>query len=119
MPERIKEISKKLDDDDFKDETLRAIFKKIKGGARDFNDLLSKCEGEEKNELTRISLLPELPDPEKVLLDCIGWMNKNKREILLREIKSKINEADAKKDHVLRKKLQTKYLELKRTGMQE
>jgi DNA primase len=118
MPEWTGEISGTVSDIDFSDGTLRSIYRKMIDGYKDLNELLLKCEVEEKNELTRISLLPELDPPEKFLSDCISWMNKNKLETLLQELEKKISEAIAKKDYVLQTKLQTEYLELKRTGKQ-
>ena len=116
MPDRVKDVSEMLSDDDFKDGTLRSIYRKIVGGAVNLNDLLQKCEGEEKDVLSGISISPELADPEKVLSDCIRWMNKNKRETLMRELERKVKEAQAKKDHALQKKLQTELMELIRSN---
>ncbi|HDO26365.1 MAG TPA: hypothetical protein ENG95_06960 [Nitrospirae bacterium] len=119
MPERVKEISGTLSGDDFKDGTLRSIYRKIIEGPTDLNDLIMKCEGEEKDVLSGISLSPELEDPEKVLSDCIRWMNESKRGMLKRELQVKIKEAEAKKDLVLLKQLQTDFQKLLRTGKQQ
>jgi len=115
-PERIKDISEKLADSDFKDEILRSIFIKIKMGASGFNELLSNCEGEEKDVLSGLSLSDELEDPEKILSDCIRWMNENKRKTLMKELDKKIKEAVARRDDELRKKLQAELQDLLRSG---
>ena len=116
MPERTGEISAKVSETDFKDGTLRSIYRKIIDGTAALNDLLLKCEGEEKDVLSGISLSPELEDPEKVLSDCIKWIKGNKREMRKRELQVKIKEAEAKKDLELLKQLQTEFHELYRTG---
>lgn len=116
MPERVKEISGMISDNDFKDGTLKSIFRKIIEGPTDLNDLLLKCEGEEKDVLSGISLSPELEDPEKVLSDCIRWINGNKRGVLKRKLQAKIKEAEANKDLELLKQLQVEFQELLRTG---
>jgi DNA primase len=116
MPERVKDISGMITDNDFKDGTLRSIYRKIIEGPTELNALLMKCEGEEKDVLSGLSLSEELEDPEKVLSDCIRWMDKSKRGMLERELQMKMKEAEAKKDHELLKKLQTKFQELLRTG---
>ena len=118
MPDRVKDISGMVSDNDFKDGTLRSIYRKITEGCTDLNDLLLKCEGEEKDVLSGISLSPELEDPEKVLADCIQWIKDNKREMLKRELQVEIKEAEGKKDLELLKQLQTKFQELLRTGKQ-
>lgn len=119
MPDRITDISEMISDEDFKDGTLRAIYRKIIDGGAVLNDLLRKCEGEEKDVLSGISLLPELPDPEKFLSDCVNWINDNKRKVRLSELKKKINEAEANNDGKLLKKLLTEQRELQRTGKQQ
>ena len=118
MPERVKDISEMISDNDFKDGTLRTMYRKIIEGATDLNDLLLKCEEEEKDVLSGISLSPELEDPEKVLSDCIRWINKSKRGMLERELQRKMKEAEAKKDLELLKQLQAEFQELLRTGKQ-
>ncbi len=116
MPDRVKDISGMISDDDFKDGTLRSIYRKIIEGPTELNALLLKCEGEEKDVLSGLSLSEELEDPEKVLSDCIRWIDKSKRGMLERELQMKMKEAEAQKDHELLKKLQTKFQELLRTG---
>ena len=111
MPERVKEISGMISDIDFKDGTLRSIYRKIIEGAADLNDLLQKCEGEEKDVLSGLSLSPELDDPEKVLSDCIKWMSE-------RELQVKIKEARSKKDIVLQNNLLAKLQKLRGSGKQ-
>ncbi len=112
MSGRVKEISGKINLDDFEDEVLRGIFEKIVNGVQDFNDLLLKCEGEEKDVLISISLREELEEPEKVLSDCISWIKENKRKKLVKELQSKIRAAESKNDLELLKKLQTEFQEL-------
>ena len=111
MPEMVKEISGTISDNDFKDGTLRSIYRKIIEGATDLNDLILKCEGEEKDVLSGISLEPELDDPEKVLSDCIKWM-------LERELQAKIKKAISKKDIGLQNKLLAELQKLRGPGKQ-
>jgi len=110
MPDRVKDISEKISDNDFKDGTLRSIYRKIIEGPTDFNALLLKCEGEEKDVLSGLSLSEELEsevleNPEKGLSDCIRRINEGKRRILKRELQAKIKEAQSKKDIGLQNKL--------------
>ncbi len=112
MSGRVDEISGKINLDDFEDPVLRGIFEKIVNGSHDFSDLLLKCEGEEKDILISISLRDELEEPEKVLSDCISWIKENKRKKLVKELQSKIREAESKNDLALLKKLQTEFQKL-------
>ena len=106
LPGDLEEITGKLSVDDFKDETLRGIFKKMKEKLTDFNELISTCEGEEKNLMTRISLMEDFENPQKVLSDCVKRLQDNKRMILLQNLQAKIREAEQKKDLDLCKQLQ-------------
>ncbi len=112
LPGKAAEVSGILSDDDFRDETARGIFKKIREGAPDLNDLISRCEGEERDLLTRISLGEDFEEPEKVLSDCIKRLKDNKRRMLSQEIQNKIKEAELKKDFDLLRKLQQQQQEL-------
>ena len=53
LPEKSKEISDALSLEDFKDTTIRAIFKRIREGTTNFNELLSESEEEEKDQIGR------------------------------------------------------------------
>jgi len=114
LPDRVGEITDTLSEDDFKHALTRSVFKKIKAGAADFNELLSQCEGEEKDFLTEISLKKDSENPEKALEDCLNRMRGNKRKILLQELQSKIREAETRKDFNLLKSLQTEHHNLLR-----
>jgi DNA primase len=114
LPERAGEITDALSEEDFKDETTRAVFKKIKGGLKDFNELFSQCEGSEKDFLTEVSLKEDFENPEKALEDCIKRISGNKRKILLQELQSKIRDAEGNKDSNLLKTLQAEHHNLLR-----
>lgn len=106
LPERSGEIANIFSEEDFKHATTNSVFKKIKAGLTDFNELLSRAEGDEKDFLTEVSLREDIENPEKALEDCINRMKGNKRKVLLQELQGKIREAEAKKDFNLLKALQ-------------
>lgn len=112
VPEKVSDISGKLSAEDFKDDMLRGIFTKIKGGSAELNDLISQCEEEERDFLAKTSLEPGFEDTEKVFADCIRQIEKNKREILKKELQYKMKEAESRKDFALVKKLQTEMQQL-------
>lgn len=116
MPEKIGEIAGRLSVNDFKDEILRGIFKKIGDGETDFNKLIVQSEGEEKSVLTEISLHEDFEKPEKVLADCLKSLKNNRRNILVREMQLKIKQAEQKKDLGLLNKLQIEYQNLLKQG---
>ncbi len=112
QPEKTEEIAGKLSINDFKDETLRSIFIKIQEGTADFNQLIAKSEGEEKNILTKISLNDDFENPGKVLADCIKSLKDNKRAVILRELQQKIRQAEQQKNMELVKTLQHEHQNL-------
>ena len=121
-PERSAEVCEHIVSEDFNDPVTRSIFKRIKEGTAEFNDLMSRCEGEEKDFLTGIALKedyenPEFEDPEKALNDCIKSMRENKRQYLLQELQQKIKEAELKKDFGLLKKLQQEHTEVAKRSL--
>jgi DNA primase len=114
LPEKATEVCETVLPEDFKDAVTRSIFKKIKEGLTDFNQLLSKCEGEEKDLLTGISFEDAIENPDKALEDCIKRIKDNKREIKIQDLQGKIKEAELKKDFELLKKLQTEQQKLRK-----
>ena len=114
LPEKSKEISDALSLEDFKDTTIRAIFKRIREGTTNFNKLLSESEAEEKDLLAEISFKADFENPDKVLEDCIKRFQENRRKILVQEIDSKIKEAELKKDFALVKRLRAKQIQVER-----
>ncbi len=112
MPEKVEGISGTLLPEDFNDPDLKRIFERIINGTTDLNDLLSRCEGEEKALLTRISLMPDIEEHEKALSDCIKHLKGRRRKILFQELQKKIKEAEQKKDPELLKKYQVEYQKL-------
>jgi DNA primase len=116
IPEKVEKICNILSEDDFKDGSVREIFKKIQEGAKDFDELLQVCEGEEKALLTEISLSDDFENPEKVLNDCIKRFKDNRRRRQLRELEERIKEAEKKKDFELLKSLQAEHQRLLREG---
>jgi DNA primase len=117
LPERAEEIFGVISGEDFKDSVTRAVFNKMKEGAPDFNELLSRCEGEEKSFLTAVSLREDIENPEKALEDCINRIRGNKRKILLQDLQKRIKEAESKKDLALLKSLQAEQQKLLRNRM--
>ncbi len=114
LPERAEEIFRLIQGEDFKDPLIRAIFIKMKEGVREFNELLSRCEGEEKDFLTSVSLGEDIENPEKALEDCINRIRGNKKKILLQDLQKRIKEAESKKDLDLLKSLQAEQQNLLR-----
>ena len=115
QPEKIEEITGKLSTTDFKDESLRNIFKKIQEGTADFNQLIADSEGEEKNILTKISLDDDFENPEKVLADCIKSLKDNQRAVILQELQQKMRQAEQQKNTELVKTLQREHQNLLKT----
>jgi DNA primase len=120
-PEGVEEVCKKISSEDFKDPVARSIFSRIKEGTTELNQLLSKCDGEEKNYLTGISLNedlknPEFEDPEKALNDCIKRIKDNKRKVLLQELQGRIKDAELKKDFAMLKQLQIEQQKISRNS---
>jgi DNA primase len=114
LPERAEEIFGLIQGEDFKDPLMRAIFMKMKEGTREFNELLSRCEGEEKDFLTSVSLREDIENPEKALEDCINRMRENRKKVLLQDLQKRIKEAESKKDLDLLKSLQAEQQKLLR-----
>lgn len=114
LPERTGEITDIFAEEDFKHSAVRSIFKKIKAGLTDFNELLLQSEGDEKDLLTEVSMKEDIENPDKALEDCIIRMKGNKRKVLLQELQGKIRDAEAKKDFSLLKTLQAEQLKLQR-----
>lgn len=106
LTEKTEEVRDILSEYDFKDNAVRGVFKKIMEGFFDFNELIIRCEEEEKNLLAEISLRDDFDNPEKVFEDCVRRLKNNRRKILLQDIQARIEEAEAKKDFNLLKKLQ-------------
>ncbi|RJR20029.1 MAG: DNA primase [Nitrospiraceae bacterium] len=120
-PERAAEVCVTITSEDFKDPVARSIFNRIKEGTTELKQLLSKCDGEERNYLTGLSLNedlenPEFEDPEKAMNDCIKRMKVNERKMLLQELQGKIKEAEQKKDFALLKQLQIEQQKISRNG---
>ncbi len=115
LPEKSKKIYDALSVEDFKNAAISAIFKKLKEGLTDFNELLSQCEGEEKDLLAEISFRDDFEDPEKVLNDCMKRLKDNRKKMQLQELQSKIKEAESKKDFNILKKLQAEQQRIFRT----
>ena len=112
MSEKAEGISGTLLSEDFNDPALKGIFERIINGTTDLNDLLARCEGEEKALLTRISLMPDIEEHEKALSDCIKHLKGRRRKILFQELQKKIKEAEQQKDSKLLKKYQVEYQKL-------
>lgn len=117
LPEERERILDTLSVEDFRDMNLRGIFKKIKDGLHEFDKLLMKCEGQEKDALTGISVEGvSFEEPEKVLADCIQRMIEKRRKIFLQEIQGRIKEAEKNKDFDLLRKLQLEQQNILRAG---
>jgi DNA primase len=120
-PERAAEVCGNIASEDFKDPVARAIFSRIKEGTTELNQLLSQCDGEERNYLTGISLNedlenPEFEDPEKGLNQSIKRIKDNKRKVLLQELQGKMKEAELKKDFALLTQLQIEHKKISRNS---
>ncbi len=112
LPEKATEITAMLHAEDFKDTVLQGIFQKMKAGVTDFQGLLVQCEGEEKNVLTGISIRENFESPEKALTDCIKRLKDNRRTYLLKELQSRIRDAEQKKNLELLRQLQLEQQDL-------
>ncbi|MBI5407919.1 MAG: DNA primase [Nitrospirae bacterium] len=115
-PEKIDKALTVLSEDDLKNATTRIIFKKIKGGLKNFNELISTFEGAEKAFLTELSLRGEGDNPEKEFDDCISRIKDNNRKLLKLELAKKIKEAELKGDFALLEALQAEHQKLVRHG---
>lgn len=120
-PDRAPEVCNEIVSEDFKDPVARSIFSRIKDGTTELNQLLSQCDGEEKNYLTGISLNedlenPEFEDPVKAMNDCMKRIKVNKQKILLQELQGRIKEAEQKKDFALLKQLQIEQQKISRNS---
>jgi DNA primase len=98
LPERSKEIVSAFSREDFKSRAMGSIFQKLQEGTKDFNELLSFCDEEERALLTEVSFKDDFESPEKVLNDCIERAGRNRRELHVQEIDRKIREAESIKD---------------------
>jgi DNA primase len=116
LPKQAEEVSNRLSLDDFTDSTVRRIFTHIKDGTTELNLLLSKCEGEEEDFLTELSLTDDFENPHKALEDCVRRLKENRRKILSQELQGRIKEAEAKKDFKLLKQLQEEQQKLLSMG---
>lgn len=109
MPEKAGEVAGILPAGDFKDFMLRNIFEKIKNGLTGFNDLVARCEGEEKDILTEVSLSDDIEEPEKALRDCIKRFKEKKQAEILKDLQNRIKDAESRKDRDLLNELLTQY----------
>ncbi|MBI5741323.1 MAG: DNA primase [Nitrospirae bacterium] len=116
LPERAEEITGLISAEDFRDPVTRAVFVKMKAGITDINELLSMCEGEEKDFLTGVSFREDFDNPGKALDDCINRLTGNKRKVLLQDLQNRIKEAEAKKDLTLLNSLLAEHQKLRRDG---
>lgn len=115
MPERVREVSELLSEDDFGDAGTRSVFAMLRSGITDFHELLSHCEEHNKEFLTEISLRDDFENPQKALDDCINRIKVNRRKMLLQELQSKIRDAESRKDKSLLKSLQEEHQRLLRS----
>lgn len=106
LPEKSAEVCGILNPDDFKDEAIRNIMQKIRDGTTELNELISRSAGKEKAILTEISMREDFELPEKVLDDCIGRLQKNRRDLKLQELQKRIREAEGNQDFALLRELQ-------------
>lgn len=106
LPEQAEEVTKMISSEDITDPVIRSVFRRIKEDRVEFNQLISECEGEEKDFLTVVSFMDDFEDPERVLNDCLKHLTDNRRRVLLRELQGKIKEAESKKDFKMLKQLQ-------------
>lgn len=117
LPDERERVLNVLSVEDFRDVNLRGIFKKIRDGLREFDELLVQCEGQERDILTGISVDGiSFEEPEKVLADCIERIKDKRRKLLLREIQDRIKEAEKNKDSGLLRKLQLEQQNILREG---
>lgn len=106
MPEKIPDISGMIDETFLTDEVVRGIFKNMKEGFDDINDLMFRCNEREKTLLSEISLQPEISDPDRVLNDCLKRIKEAHKKAMIRDYSSRIREAESKGDYELVKRLQ-------------
>lgn len=112
IPERAEDILKLVSSEDFEDRITRSIFSKIKQGLIDTDKLLLECEEEEKRLLTRIMLMVDFEEPEKVLRDCLKRVVAKRRRAMLEDIQVQIKDAELKGDSDRLRSLQMKQSEL-------
>ncbi len=105
LPGKSKEIIGELASDDFKNPVMKSIFSNLQAGWNDLSELLSRCNEEERTILTKVSLMDDFEDPDKVLSDCLKRVLVNRHDLLVRDLDKKIKEAESKKDSALRNKL--------------
>jgi len=108
FPERADEVFIALSVEDFEDPTTKTVFGKMKNGLVSYDNLISECEGDEKNLLTELSFKAGFEDPEKIFKDCIKRLKSKKLQVLLNELQDKIMKAESEKNDV---KLKTFLLE--------
>lgn len=113
LPEKVEEVCSILSNEDFEDQTIRNIFKKMKDGAKDLNALLSGAQGEEKNFLTEMSVESSFENPEKVLGDCIKRFLDKKRNVMMKDLDRTIKDAESRKDTGLVTKLLRQKIKIK------
>jgi len=112
LPDKAEDISGAISEGHFRYAPAREVFKKIKGGSADLNELLSKCDSREKDFVTETSLIDDFDDPSKAIRDCVKRLKSNRRSILLSELQRRIKEAEDKKDIILLRRLQTEQCEI-------
>ncbi len=111
FPERAEKIFDAISVEDLENPITKAIFKKMKDGLISYNDLISECDGDEKNLLTELAFKTDFEDPEKIFKDCLNRLKSKKRQILLYELQDKIKKAELEKNNSL---LRTLLLEKQR-----
>ena len=112
LPDKAEDISGSISEGHFGYAPAREVFKKIKGGSADLNELLSKCDSREKDFVTETSLLDDFDDPNKAIRDCVKRLKSNRRSILSYELQRRIKEAEDKKDITLLRRLQSEHCEI-------
>lgn len=115
-PERSEDVFRVISSEDFDDNVTKSIFSKIRQGLTDSNRLLLECDEGEKRLITRIMLMEDFEESEKVLRDCLKKIISRRLMAKLEDIRFQIRDAEQKGDSERLKVLQMKQNELLRTG---
>jgi hypothetical protein len=117
FPDRAERVFHTISMEDLQDPEAREIFKKMKKGFVNYEELVLNCDEEEKRLLTELMFRADIENPDKVLDDCAKRLYNKKRQTLLHELQHKIKKAEREKDDtLLRTLLQEKQKQLRFKG---
>jgi DNA primase len=116
MPEKVEDVAASVAGECFMNPVARDVFHKIIEGCLSLDELLKVCDARGQDFLTGISMHEDFEDADKALGDCVERLLAKKRNLTLRDLQSRIKEAEQKKDMDLLRSLQVEQCAILKSG---